>query len=91
MEGSHYLHDLEKYRVGAGGFLSFRVVRGLNLRVDGRVSWIRDQLFLPGADVTDEEILLQRRRLASNFDWSFGGGFSFQFGSIFNNVVNNRF
>lgn len=91
VEGSHYLHDVEKYRVSTGGFLSFRIVRGLNLRVNGRVAWIRDQLFLPAEDIPDEEILLQRRRLASNFDWDFGVGFSFQFGSIYNNVVNNRF
>ncbi|MDH3424434.1 MAG: DUF481 domain-containing protein, partial [Gemmatimonadota bacterium] len=89
-EASHYLHDLGKYRISTGGFLSFRVLRGLNLNVNGRASWIRDQLFLSG-DVSDEEILLERRRLQSNFDWDVGMGFSFQFGSIFNNVVNNRF
>jgi hypothetical protein len=46
---------------------------------------------LPDEDISYEELLLQRRRLASDFDWEFGIGFSFQFGSIFNNVVNNRF
>ncbi len=91
VSASQYLHDLDRYRLSTGGFLSFRIVRGLNLRVNGRVSWIRDQLFLPAGGATDEEILLQRRRLLSNFDWDFGAGFSFQFGSIFNNVVNNRF
>jgi len=91
LSGSHYLHDLEKYRVSTGGFLSFRIVRGLNLNVNGRASWIRDQLFLPAEDISDEEILLERRRIASNFDWNFGVGLSFQFGSIYNNVVNNRF
>ena len=91
VSASQYLHDLSKYRLSTGGFLSFRVVRGLNLNVNGRVSWIRDQLFLSADGATDEEILLQRRRLQSNFDWDFGIGFSFQFGSIYNNVVNNRF
>ncbi len=91
VEGSHYLHDLSKYRVSTGGFLSFRVVRGVNIRISGRAAWIRDQLFIPAIDITDEERLLQRRQLASNFDWDLGVGLSFQFGSIFNNVVNNRF
>ena len=91
VSGSHYLHDIDKFRLSTGGFLSFRIVRGLNLRVNGRMSWIRDQLFIPAEDISDEEILLQRRKLASNFDWDFGIGLSFQFGSIFNNVVNNRF
>jgi len=91
VEASHFLHDLGKYRVSTGGFLSFRVMRGLDLRINGNVEWIRDQLFLAAEDVSDEEILLERRRLASNRDWNIGIGFSFQFGSIFNNVVNNRF
>jgi len=91
MSASHFLNDFGKYRVSTGGALRFRIVRGLNLRVDGRVSWIRDQLFLPARGVSDEERLLQRRRVASKKDWNFGVGFSFQFGSIFNNVVNNRF
>ena len=91
VEASHYLHDLDKYRFGGGGRLSFRIVRGLSLRIDGRVSWIRDQLFLAARELDDQEILLQQRRLASDFDWDFGMGFSFQFGSIYNNVVNNRF
>lgn len=86
-----YLHDLSKSRFTLGGFSSFRIVRGLNLNVNGRVSWIRDQIFLPAGNISDEEILLQRRRLASDFDWNLGVGLSFQFGSIFNNVVNNRF
>lgn len=91
VRGSHYLYDLSKYQVSTGGFLSFRIVRGLNLRVNGRVAWIRDQLYLAAEGVSDEEILLERRRLESNFDWDFGVGLSFQFGSIYNNVVNNRF
>lgn len=91
VSGSHFLHDLSKYRMRVGGFMSFRVVRGLSVNVNGGASWIRDQLFLPQAGVSDEEILLQRRRVASNFDWDFGVGFGFQFGSIYNNVVNNRF
>lgn len=88
---SHYLHDLSKYRVSSGGSISYRLVRGLNLNMSGRVSWIRDQLFIRLSGATDEEILLQQRRLQSNFDWRFSVGFSFQFGSIYNNVVNNRF
>lgn len=91
VSASQYLHDLSKYRLSTGGYLSFRIVRGLNLNVNGRVSWIRDQLFLAAEGVSDEEILLERLRLQSNFDWDFGVGFSFQFGSIYNNVVNNRF
>ncbi|MGI9627820.1 MAG: hypothetical protein ACR2QM_13370 [Longimicrobiales bacterium] len=91
MDASQFLHDPSKYRLGVGGFISFRLVRGFSINLDGGASWIRDQLFLSASGATDEEILLERRRLASDFDWEFGIGFSYQFGSIFNNVVNNRF
>ena len=91
VQASQFLHDGSKYRVSSGGFLSFRIFRGLSLRVNGRVEWIRDQIFLSAEGATDEEILLERLRLESDFDWNFGFGLSYQFGSIYNNVVNNRF
>ncbi len=91
VQGSHFFHDFSKNRLRTNGFLSFRIFRGLSLNVNGRMEWIRDQLFLAAEGATDEEILLQRRRLASDFDYRVGFGFSYQFGSIYNNVVNNRF
>ena len=39
----------------------------------------------------DEEILLNRRTRASSFNYGTNIGFSYRFGSIDNNVVNNRF
>ena len=39
----------------------------------------------------DKEILVQRRALATDWKYSINSGFSFSFGSIYNNVVNNRF
>ena len=41
--------------------------------------------------VTDEEALLRLQQLETDFEYGVSLGFSFQFGSIFNNVVNNRF
>ena len=55
--------------------------------VDTRSFWI----FLPLGGLTDEEILLRRRERASEYAFDIRAGFSYQFGSIFNNVVNNRF
>ena len=54
-------------------------------------SLIRNQLYLPKKDLTDEEILLQRRQLATDSRYRVSFGFSYTFGSIFNNVVNPRF
>ena len=52
---------------------------------------MRDQLNIPARDLTDEEVLLRRRALETNYRWSFSFGITYQFGSIYNNVVNPRF
>lgn len=90
-EISQYLHDLARYRFELGGDVSIRITRGLELTVETRYSSIRDQLFLPARDASPEEILLQRRQLASDFEYDLGVGFTYTFGSIFSNVVNPRF
>jgi hypothetical protein len=52
---------------------------------------VRDQLYLAKGKLTDEQILLRRRKLASKYSYFAGIGLSYSFGSIFNNVVNPRF
>ena len=52
---------------------------------------MRDQLSLPRSSATDQEILLQRRELATEYQYSLSVGVSYTFGSIYNNVVNPRF
>jgi hypothetical protein len=87
-----FMHDPKTFhRLSAGGRLSIRVMRGLEWNISGERSRIRDQIYLSGAALTDEEILLSRRQLATNSSWNVSTGFSFTFGSIYNNVVNNRF
>ena len=91
LEWSQYLHDRRKYRLEADGELSFRIVRGLSINLEGSASRIRDQLALPRRDATPEEILLRLRELQSGYEFRFSAGFTYSFGSIFNNVVNPRF
>jgi hypothetical protein len=87
-----YLHDpTELYRLSAGGQLSFRIARGLEWNAGATISRIRDQIFIPLEDLSDEDILLGRRQLPTDSQLCLSTGFSFTFGSIFNNVVNNRF
>jgi len=52
---------------------------------------IRNQLYLARSGLSDEEILTERRQLATDSRYSISFGFSYTFGSIFNNVVNPRF
>ena len=51
---------------------------------------MKDQIYLPREDISDEDILLERRQLGTDFEYSLDFGLSFTFGSRFNNVVNPR-
>ncbi len=86
-----FFNDLSKNSTSVSGNLSFRVVRGLSLNINASTSLVRDQLHLAKEDLSDEEILLERRQLATDSRYSVSFGFSYTFGSIFNNVVNPRF
>ncbi len=91
LEASSFLDDLEQNRIELNGNVSIRVFRGLRFNTGGSWERIRDQIFLRLGGLTDEEILLRRRERASDYEFNIRAGFSYQFGSIFNNVVNNRF
>lgn len=76
---------------GIGGFIRYRILRGLSLNVSGSYRRIEDQIFLPKKELSDEDILLGRIRLPTQSQTSFRVGLSYSFGSIFNNAVNTRF
>jgi hypothetical protein len=52
---------------------------------------LRDQLYLPRGNLSDEERLLRLRQLATSYNYFVQVGLSYSFGSIFNNIVNPRF
>ncbi len=91
LRGSHYLHDVGLYNVSLRGNIDFRITRGLSVNARGNVGWVEDQIYLSAQGATDEEALLELRQRGTDFNYGMSVGFSFQFGSIFNNVVNNRF
>lgn len=90
LRGSHFLHDFSKNRVEFNSRLSLQVIRGLFLRVGGRANLINDQIYLPKGDASLEEILLQRRALATSFELDVYFGIGYTFGSIYNSIVNTR-
>ncbi len=91
LEGSHYFHDFSKYRIQLRGYVSVRVFKGFSFDIRGRYERIHDQLSLPKAGATLDEILLRRKELETNYDYSFSVGLRFTFGSVYSNVVNPRF
>jgi hypothetical protein len=90
LNGSQYLHDRSKYNAGFGGSTDLRLFKGLSFNIGGNYSHVRDQLSLARRNLTEEEVLLRRRQLATSYNYFVYGGLSYRFGSIFNNVVNPR-
>jgi hypothetical protein len=91
LTGSHYFHDFAKNRLNWYNKLSLNLVKGLSLDIQGNVSRVRNLLSLPRRGATEEEILLRRQQLATSYQYWVSIGFSYSFGSIYNNIVNPRF
>jgi hypothetical protein len=91
VQGSSYLHDLSKNSLKMWAGLYLRVFKGLSLSISGDAAILHDQLSLTKGGATEEEILLKQKQIASQYDYSLKIGFSYTFGSIYNNVVNPRF
>jgi len=85
-----YLNDFANYNLSAEADLSFRISKGLLLTFELQAESVHNQLYLPKDEVSLEELLLNTRKLPTTYQ--FGGklGLRFYFGSIYNNVVNER-
>jgi hypothetical protein len=90
LTGSSYLHNSDFHRIRLNSNVSFRLGHGISLNVGANYERVNDQLALPRRDASLEDILLQRRRLATAYRSSGSVGLSYNFGSIFTNVVNPR-
>ena len=90
-EASQFLNNLSKNRLVLYSSLDVRLFKGFSVSAWGSVSRIRNQLYLPKGEATNEEVLVRQRQLATSYDYYLSLGFSYSFGSIFNNVVNSRF
>ena len=91
LEGSTFLHDWSKNNLRAEAGVWVNLFKGLSFNVGGEFSRVRDQLSLPKGGASKDEILLELKRLATDYSLSFEAGFNYRFGSIFSNVVNPRF
>ena len=88
---NQFLEDTELYAVNFFLGTSVRLFKGFNFNVSGSYSITRNQVNIPGGDLTVEELLLQQQQLQSGFDYFVNVGFSYAFGSIYNTIVNPRF
>ncbi len=91
-----YVTDFEQslfdlYNLSLDANLDIRVARGLSFSVGAEISSVHDQIWLPAEASNDEDVLLGNKRLPTSFQYELDFGFSYRFGSIYNNVVNPRF
>jgi hypothetical protein len=86
-----YLTDPSKYSLGFQGGANIRLFKGFSVNFFGEFSRTRDQIYLPRGEASTEEILLRQRQLLTGYQYFVDFGFSYTFGSIFNNIVNPRF
>jgi hypothetical protein len=85
------LDDFNKWEMTISGTMNIRLFRGFSFNVGGNYSLIRNQIGLRRRNLTDEEILTARRQLATDSSYRVNFGITFDFGSVYNNVVNTRF
>ncbi len=90
VEWSNFLDDFAQHRLDVFSRLDLRLFRGLSLNLMGSAARVKNQIYVPKANIPDEDVLLRRRQLGTDFEYSFNLGFSYTFGSVFNNVVNPR-
>lgn len=87
----NYLFDFSYYRLRLYTRASIRIFKGLSFTFSGSVASVHDQISLPRGDATLEDVLLRRKMQATEYTYSTSFGFSYTFGSLYNNVVNPRF
>lgn len=91
LSGQHYFHDFSKNNLSLESDLSVRLSKNISVFCEVESQLVHDQLYLPKGDASLEDILLRRRKLATTYEIRTEIGFRFTFGSIYNNIVNERF
>ena len=91
LEGAAYVDDFTKRHLIFFNSLDLHLFKGFSFFSFGQLSLLRDQLYLPRGDLSDQERLLRQRQLATSYTYFVNLGLSYSFGSIFNNIVNPRF
>lgn len=91
LSGSAFLGDWSRNSLGLYAGMDLRVAKGLSLNLYFSYSRVRDQVALPRSGASDEDVLLRRKELATDYRYYASLGISYTFGSIFNSAVNSRF
>jgi hypothetical protein len=88
---SNYFFDWSYNKLRLNANANLRIVKGLTFNLYGSIALIHDQISLPLGDASLEDVLLNRKALETTYSYYTSFGFTYTFGSIYNNVVNPRF
>ncbi|MDQ6756465.1 MAG: hypothetical protein M3004_05980, partial [Bacteroidota bacterium] len=88
---SYYFNDFSKNNLGLNAQADIKLFKGLSLNLFGFYSIVHDQLSLPKGNATRDDVLTQRRLIASSYNYYTSIGLQYRFGSKYNNIVNPRF
>lgn len=91
VSGSQFLDTPKYYNANVSGSVDIRVGKGFSVNLGGNVSRVRDQLYLARGEATDEDVIARQQALSTNYRYFMHAGVRYQFGSMFNSVVNQRF
>jgi len=91
LEGRHYFHDFSKNRLTLESDFSIRITKNISIFCQLESQIIHDQIYLSSRELSRDDILLERRQLATTYEIRSELGLRFTFGSIYNNIVNERF
>lgn len=86
-----YLYDFTKYSLSFSGSVNWNIFKGFKFAIGGNYNITRNLIQLSKEDATRDEVLLQQKQLNSQYNYFFGVGISYQFGSKFSNYINPAF
>lgn len=70
--------------------MDVRIFKGFSLTLRGDLNFINDLVAIPMAEMTTEEILLERHRRSINYELDGHIGFTYTFGSELSKAYNPR-
>ncbi len=90
VSAANYLDDFKKNRLSLNARADVRIIKGLSFNIGGSYDIINDQISLPAREISEQDRLLGITQLATSYNADISVGFSYTFGSLYNNVINTR-
>ena len=81
IDASHHFHDFHSNSIEFFSQMDIRIFKGLSLTLEADYEFINNLVAIPLEDLSREEILLEQRRRATNYQFEGHIGFTFTFGS----------